>query len=225
MSEFNWYYAKNGQQLGPVSQSALADLIRSGQLAAQDLVWREGMPQWAMAASLPELQGLFAAAGTPAGAIPTAATPLEYQYAPGMLSYAQEPQYAGFWLRFAAFIIDWIVLIAVNLFITAVLGGFRGQRQPVVLEFLAAAAQISSQWLYYALMESSSYQVTLGKMALGLKVTDLNGQRISFGRASGRYFGKILSGLILCIGFLMIGFTQKKQGLHDMLADTLVVKK
>lgn len=80
-------------------------------------------------------------------------------------------------------------------------------------------------WLYYAIMESSSKQGTLGKMATGLKVTDLNGNRISFGRASGRYFGRILSGIILDIGFLMIAFTQKKQGLHDMIAETLVVKK
>jgi len=79
------------------------------------------------------------------------------------------------------------------------------------------------QWLYYALMESSSKQATLGKMALGIKVTDLDGNRISFGRATGRYFGKILSGMILYIGFMMAGWTQKKQALHDILASCLVV--
>ena len=80
-------------------------------------------------------------------------------------------------------------------------------------------------WLYWSLMESSAKQATLGKMALGIKVTDLNGNRIGFGKATGRFFGKILSGIILDIGFIMAGFTEKKQGLHDMIAGTLVVMK
>jgi uncharacterized RDD family membrane protein YckC len=79
------------------------------------------------------------------------------------------------------------------------------------------------QWLYFALMESSAKQATLGKMALGIKVTDMMGNRISFGRATGRYFGKIISGLILYIGFIMAGFTEKKQALHDIMASCLVV--
>ncbi|MFC1717630.1 RDD family protein [Candidatus Poribacteria bacterium] len=80
-------------------------------------------------------------------------------------------------------------------------------------------------WLYSALLESSSKQATLGKMALGIVVTDMELQRISFGRATGRYFGKIISVMIIYIGFLMAGFTEKKQGLHDMMANCLVVKK
>ena len=86
-----------------------------------------------------------------------------------------------------------------------------------------AAFSIILQWLYYALMESSRKQATLGKMALGLKVTDMYGNRITFGRATGRYFGKILSGLILNIGYIMAAFTEKKQALHDMLANCLVI--
>jgi uncharacterized RDD family membrane protein YckC len=73
-------------------------------------------------------------------------------------------------------------------------------------------------------MESSAKQATVGKMALGIIVTDLEGRRLGFGRATGRYFAKILSALILGIGFLMAAFTERKQGLHDMVASTLVVK-
>jgi uncharacterized RDD family membrane protein YckC len=80
-------------------------------------------------------------------------------------------------------------------------------------------------WLYFAFMESSKNQGTLGKLALGLKVSDLEGNRISFGRATGRFFGKILSGMILYIGYILAGLTEKKQALHDMLAGCLVVKK
>ena len=78
-------------------------------------------------------------------------------------------------------------------------------------------------WLYCGFLESSGWQATIGKKALGLRVTDMNGNRISFGRATGRYFGTILSGMICFIGFLMVAFTEKKQGLHDLLAGTLVL--
>ena len=77
-------------------------------------------------------------------------------------------------------------------------------------------------WIYEAAMENSSKQATLGKMALGLKVTDLEGRRISFARATGRHFAKIISKMILLIGYIMAGFTQRKQALHDMIAGTLV---
>jgi uncharacterized RDD family membrane protein YckC len=79
-------------------------------------------------------------------------------------------------------------------------------------------------WLYFSLLESSSWQGTVGKKVLGLRVTDMNGNRISFGRATGRYFGMILSSMICFIGFIMVAFTEKKQGLHDMLAGTLILK-
>ena len=79
-------------------------------------------------------------------------------------------------------------------------------------------------WLYHSLLESSSWQGTVGKKVLGLTVTDLNGHRISFGRATGRYFGQILSAMICFVGFIMVAFTERKQGLHDMMAGTLVLK-
>ena len=79
-------------------------------------------------------------------------------------------------------------------------------------------------WLYSAVLESSTWQATVGKKAMSLVVTDSAGQRIGFGRATGRYFGKFISSLILGIGFLMVGWTRRKQGLHDMMASTLVYK-
>ena len=130
--------------------------------------------------------------------------------------------YAGFWRRFAAWILDGLLLSLVTLPFTLQFGG----------DAAAEAARASATgtistvvgWLYYALMESSAKQATVGKMALGIIVTDLEGRRLGFGRATGRYFAKILSALILGIGFLMVAFTERKQGLHDMVASTLVVK-
>ena len=150
--------------------------------------------------------------------------------------------YAGFWKRFVAYIIDDIVLsvagFVVILFVGALFGlsflsMFSGDMESTVALIVAAASAILMAilavmivgWLYYALMEASTSQATLGKMALGIKVTDLEGNRITFGRASGRYFGKIVSGMILYIGFVMTGFTDKKQALHDIMASCLVVNK
>jgi uncharacterized RDD family membrane protein YckC len=130
--------------------------------------------------------------------------------------------YAGFWRRVAALILDGFVVGIVTVPLTLALGG----GDPGSSTYSPAASSISTAitWLYYALMESSAKQATVGKMALGIVVTDLEGRRIGFGKATGRYFAKILSALILGIGFLMVAFTQRKQGLHDILAGTLVVR-
>lgn len=134
--------------------------------------------------------------------------------------------YAGFWLRLVAYIIDMFVLMGAGF----VLGMFLFIIAPDLAQELESQEVwgfilIGMAWIYYASMESSSKQATLGKMALGLKVTDLNKKQISFGRATGRFFGKILSRMLLGMGFFMIAFTEKKQGLHDLLAGCLVLKK
>ncbi|MEO0092685.1 MAG: RDD family protein [candidate division WOR-3 bacterium] len=136
-------------------------------------------------------------------------------------------EYAGFWRRLGALVIDSLLLYIAGLLI------FSKLFLPLILikklipfgvnRFFLSYFVLG--WVYYALMESSSQQATLGKIALGIMVTDLSGNRISFARASGRHFTKILSGIILYIGFIMAGFTEKKQALHDIIADCLVVKK
>ncbi len=94
-----------------------------------------------------------------------------------------------------------------------------------LLPILGIVINIVGIWLYFALQESSEHQATLGKRALNIYVTDLQGRRISFGQATGRHFGKIISGFILGIGYMMAGFTEKKQGLHDIMASTLVKRR
>jgi uncharacterized RDD family membrane protein YckC len=130
-------------------------------------------------------------------------------------AYAANP-YGGFWIRLLAWLIDTAIIYGV-LVPASIFSG-------IVLHGLAGLAGLCGGWLYFALMESSSMQATLGKMICNLRVTDLHARRISFGRATGRYFAKWLSAAILCIGFLMIGFTDRKQGLHDMIAGTLVMR-
>ena len=89
---------------------------------------------------------------------------------------------------------------------------------------LATCISLVIGWLYFALLESSERGATVGKMAMGLRVVTEQGQRLCFLNATGRYFAKIISAIILCIGFIMVAFTDRKRGLHDMIAGTLVVK-
>ena len=126
----------------------------------------------------------------------------------------------------AAFIIDVCILIIGSLAIGFVVFSLVMKiDDPARLEFMTDTLGLIIGWLYFAVMESSTSQGTVGKMALGIKVTDTEGNKISFLRATGRHFGKIISSIILGIGYIMIAFTQKKQGLHDMLAECLVVNK
>jgi uncharacterized RDD family membrane protein YckC len=155
-------------------------------------------------------------------------------------------QYAGFWKRFVAHLIDSILIGVASLILlipflaAAGLGAFSigdsdlsydsetaiGFILAMIAGYLLLVLGIAVlSWLYYALMESSGQQGTVGKMALGIKVTDMNGNRISFGRATGRYFAKIISGLTLSIGYIIAGFTQQKQALHDIIAGCLVINK
>ncbi|NOU16169.1 MAG: RDD family protein [Bacteroidales bacterium] len=156
-----------------------------------------------------------------------------------------EKKFAGFWWRFLAIIIDGLILGVVKwIIITPILAtlGFGAYKaatsgemdETAAIGMLGAFAgamamvwvfTIVAGWLYFSLMESSKFQGTIGKLALGIIVTDMEGNKINFGKATGRYFGKIVSGIILYIGFMMAGFTEKKQGLHDILAGTLVWKK
>ena len=141
-------------------------------------------------------------------------------------------RYGGFWIRFVAVVIDAIIINVVVWPVAAMLGlaiGLAGGAisMPTIgvhVVNLIVVWTLSglASWLYEAMMESSAKQATLGKMALGLKVTDLEGRRISFARATGRHFSKMISGAILAIGFIMAGFTERKQALHDMIAGTLV---
>ncbi len=132
-------------------------------------------------------------------------------------------QYAGFWIRFVAWLVD-AVIVSIGLTILGSITGI-GSNVPVNgFDGSGFFLNVVGNWLYVAFMDSSANQGTLGKMLLNIKVTDLQGTRISFGRATGRYFAKFISALLLMVGFMMAGWTKKKQALHDMIVGTLVVR-
>ena len=148
---------------------------------------------------------------------------------------APSPAYAGFWRRFLASLIDGIlvsfVLHQLNMVLILMLGRVIevGSTEDDLWSALAVwltlwlTLCVVLTWLYHAVMESSPWQATLGKRALGMVVTDLAGNRISFGRATGRFCARFVSGILLNLGYLIQPFTAKRQALHDTIADTLVV--
>lgn len=131
--------------------------------------------------------------------------------------------YAGFWRRLAAAILDLVILIVPMFVLGLVVALITGPKSQAT-----AAADLSTLvvlWLYFAIMESSRKQATLGKLAFGMRVVDLGGNRISFLRASARFLAKIFSTLSLALGYLMAAFTRRKQALHDMVTSCLVVNR
>ena len=138
------------------------------------------------------------------------------------LNPAQEV-FAGFWIRVLAYLIDYVILVVALIAIVSVLAAiFATESAGAGITILL---YIAAPWLYTALLESGSSQATVGKLATGIKVADLQGNRISFGRATGRYFAEWITGLTLGIGYAMTAFTSKRQALHDKIAGTVVVKR
>ena len=137
---------------------------------------------------------------------------------------AAQVAYGGFWIRLVAYIIDAILLTLVVGGLGAILGFNLMETDVERQEPLFNLVSVVIGWLYFALMESSERGATVGKMALGLRVVTSNGQRLSFMNATGRYFAKIISGLILMIGYLMVAWDGHKQGLHDKIAGTYVIR-
>ena len=132
--------------------------------------------------------------------------------------------YSGALRRLSAFLIDCLVLIALYFTIGCIFSAPQLSALPMI-GFSFFGSLLLTTWLYYALLESSSWQATAGKKLLGLKVTTLDGQRIGFFRATARFFSKFLSRFLFSIGFLMVLWTKKKQALHDKIARVIVVKK
>jgi len=154
--------------------------------------------------------------------------------------------YAGFWMRFVAIIIDGIIIGVAQSFVLVPLlaaVGFGFASNADSMDFsdpdqaagivASIAALMGGYWvlamviqvLYFTFMESSKLQATVGKLALGIKVTDLQGNKLDFTKALIRNLSRIISNFTLLIGYIIAGFTEKKQALHDMIASTLVVKK
>ncbi|MFS0654326.1 RDD family protein [Bacillus sp. 179-C3.3 HS] len=159
------------------------------------------------------------------------------------------PEVAGIGYRFLAYILDYVIVGIPFAFIGVFISAFffalnpeaalvgdpyfeayitdpeKAWRDLIIIYIILLLIGLFMTWLYHAIMESSKLQTTLGKMAVGIKLTNATGDKITFGRATGRIFAKSLLSPIFCIGFIISFFTKKKQALHDLMAKTIVVKK
>ena len=245
----SWYYADaQNNRHGPVSAEDLRTLHAGGKLRPDTLVWREGLDGWKPWREV-QHEVIVARPDAPPPVPPesaVAAAAVASPYAPPRAPLHDEHAvhsgghvvYAGFWKRAAASFIDsfvttmavYAILIPLTMLSGAGLGAFAGNPDAMsggAVAFMGLFYLISRgiPMLYLSWMHSSSSQATLGKMAVGIKVTRTDGERISFLRAFGRYFGYVLSSMLMMIGLIMAAFTERKQALHDMMCDTLVVDK
>ena len=256
----NWYYVDAGQQAGPVDDTRLAALASSGKILNDTLIWREGMDNWQMygevlgpsagapaappvAASLTPSEAVCAECGRifnvqdmiPYGGVHVCAgcKPVFMQkLAEGAKFDTGALNYAGFWIRVGAKVLDGLILgvvFGLPLIIFAIIGARAGadrqefgvfQVLQLVFQLLLTAANICYQIFFLG-----KYGATLGKMACGLRVVTAEGGKISYGRATGRAFAEILSGMICYIGYLMVAFDDQKRGLHDHICNTRVIYK
>ncbi len=235
----NWYYALNGQQSGPVSEQQLMQLAAAGTIQAGTLIWRDGMADWqplsvAMPAAL--AGGTLTADAPQIGgvAVPLAQKDIVVQQmregVQPMVAGAVE--YAGFWIRFVAKFIDGLILLVPNMtvqfLLTGAIGGFGTQSNPgdaaaVGAALASMAFSITTNVLYNSILVSK-YGATWGKMAVGLKVINDDGSAVQTGKAVGRVFAEIVSGLTCYIGYIIAGFDEQKRALHDHMCSTRVIK-
>jgi uncharacterized RDD family membrane protein YckC len=246
-----WFYSNEGQRLGPASQAEFDKLVHDGVIAADTLVWREGMTDWRPYSTVAE----GAASDTEVCAVSGKRYPRRemVQYEGRWISAEHRDEYferlregiaqpghfvyGGFWVRFVAKILDGLIIGVVSAGINMVVAYF----------VLGSANHFGNAMLRYSTQQRLVFQAitfplgtglaigyacffilrwdaTPGKMALGLKLIRSNGDKLSAGRIVGRYFSEWLSALILCIGYIMVAFDDEKRALHDRICDTRVVR-
>lgn len=231
------WIGRNGERHGPYKEADVRQWLRSGEVAGDDLGWHDGLADWQPLSTLfPEELNRPAATTPP----PMAAAPL-----PPTTTVALE-NYAGFWKRVAAWLLDYILLMLPagailsrtnisdatrQLFAVAMSGGDVQEAMTNYTQAVQAGQPsllliVLIGFLYYTLMEGSSLQATLGKLAIGIRVTDLHGNKPGMARSAARNVVRLtnaITGLIPFVAYIVAGWTARKQGLHDMLAKTLVL--
>jgi len=206
------YISRDGERIGPYSLEEINRQLAAGTLIPQDLGWSESSPGWK---PLLSFVGVIVPGGASSTAVPTSlATPVTF----GL------PEYAGFWIRGWALMIDAVIVGTFALLIAMWLKFASAESVGPVA--LAPILQTLLVWIYMPALWFSPMQATAGQRICRLRVVDaMDGGRITFMRGLLRVLGMTLSGLILGIGFLMAAFTERKRALHDIIAGTCVVKR
>ena len=237
----NWYYSQNNERRGPLSDAELAALNQAGTITAETLVWREGWSNWRRFADANRPSDVATegnAACVECGkTFPTSemiqyegswvcanCKPVFFQKIKEGVPVAGEFRYAGFWIRFVAVFIDVIVLNILNIPVRLSIG-FASTDPNMQLRIVLLSAGISMlMGAAYDIFFVGKFGASPGKMALRLRIVRANGEKVTYGRACGRYFGKLLSSFTLGIGYIMAAFDEEKRSLHDRVCDTRVIR-
>jgi uncharacterized RDD family membrane protein YckC len=204
------YVRKDEERLGPFSLEEVNRQLAAGTLSPLDKAWHEGAPGWG---ALLSITGVI----MPGGASSTAAS----------ISIARpasvgSTSYAGFWIRTLAYVIDALILVIVSEIMVLSMGLLP---ESSALAAIATVLPIAICFIYMTALWASDMQATIGQKVCAVRVVNaITGTKISFLRAVGRWFALHFGMAILFIGVIMVAFTERKQGLHDMLAGTFVVK-
>lgn len=241
-----WYVGKNGNRTGPFTSSQVREMAATGALVPGDMLWKEGMSNWVQASTVREL---FETRENTASGPPSATILAENPYAPPAVSDLQSDlqidagwsgqglqlQYAEYLPRVGAALLDGLfvgLMGCIPAFGIGVVSAVIAGNEPDSQNAAALLANCCSQLLsiviglvYFVVLETSPKQGTWGKQIVGIKVTDLEGNRLTTGRAIGRFCAKFISSFTCGIAWLMPLFTEKKQTLHDMIAGCLALKK
>lgn len=257
----SWYFVKDGQRNGPMGREALDAHIFAGEVDGATLVWRSGMSEWAQASKVPELGVPPITLPPPLPTAGTAGAPREAEDVAGAAASAQAPapdfahetragqfqaqwgnrtpapairteSFAGFWVRLAAKLIDFVVLYAfaalveralVHLVFDGVAPAFGDWAG--MWRMLSYAAPINLSFaLLYTVFFMLKHEATPGKRILGLRVVKADGGRLTAGHVAGRFFAELLSRITFFAGYVMAAFDDEKRTLHDYLCDTRVVR-
>jgi uncharacterized RDD family membrane protein YckC len=208
----NFWVTHNGQRRGPYQEADILEAVELGTMRATDLLWADGMREGVPIADVLVHMGARGPRTRPPG------TKVVDDLAELVLGNAE---YAGFWVRLAAFLLDALILAIVVLVIGI---GFLATRSSVGMEVVLALG-LAASWFYFSFMESGPSGGTLGKRAFGLQVLSDRMARISFLRATVRWAARAISAAVLAIGYLMQPFTARKQALHDLVARTVVLSR
>ena len=240
-----WFYSDSRQRLGPVDEPEFRALLTEGRVTADTLVWRSGMPGWQ---SYGQAAGTFADESYPEPKLACShcwdafpadevivldttrvcgpCKPIAIQRIREGVRWAATLEYAGFWIRVGAKLLDGLLLFAVNMVLgalTALVGVVGGEIAEVIATVAILPFQLALPIAYQTYLVGR-YGATLGKMVCGLRVVRSEGQSLTYLRAFGRCFAEYVSAFTLYIGYLIAAFDDQKRTLHDHLCDTRVVR-